>query len=568
MGLLEDLARPYGTISDHPSHVLSSEIFVLSLAADCCSANWTAQPNSRNNATPLPSTSLGERLVGRIFDTLKDLLEPISDDYMLSAQVLLDQGTEGNASVASSAEEPQQDAHHDDPDVERRLSSYFDQTETPIKTLVGYVTASSWSDSFSYLREVIYNVRVSAAIDATAETWGSQESGRGSLVVMRLLSSFWVDSSKLGLIIQEICSSFLHFRKSYQNTVAATMPLLIARWIDRYPQEFVHLHRLHKRLDGGADTLFDMTQTVTDNGRRKTLLFPLQTTLLFLMPDVFEVASNLREAKSNNIMKKVSFLDALRKTMKNGNEQAGYCVISLLRAARHFSAEGDSALVSYAMDVQDEVRDAVFRHSATNSPSAQFDQNMITAAFITLAHLNLDVCIDTVLDTCISPSSPHSFKVAVIQACCYLANQSDSSRYNELFNEALPFIQSQLKVCHTKLFPASHRAYTNWFQTCVAVSWDPAANLSNEVINMARSILKFLGALPTSLVNELNRQTPALDTLGPFIFTVISSNKSICQTATEVAERLFSEHPEAVKSFNEQSHPDILELRETFWTRR
>lgn len=85
---------------------------------------------------------------------------------------------------------------------------------------------------------------------------------------------------------------------------------------------------------------------------------------------------------------------------------------------------------------------------------------------------------------------------------------------------------------------------------------------------MARSILKFLGALPTSLLNELNRQTPALDTLGPFIFTVISSNKTICQTATEVAERLFSGHPEAVKSFNEQSHPDILELRETFWTRR
>ncbi|KAK4060229.1 uncharacterized protein Triagg1_10854 [Trichoderma aggressivum f. europaeum] len=548
VGLLEDLARPYGTISDHPSHVLSSEIFVLSLAADCCSANWTAQPNSRDNTTPLPSNTLGERLVSRIFDTLKDLLEPISDNYMLSAEVLLDQGTEGSASVTSSAEEPQQDAHPDDPNVERRLSSYFDQIETPVKTLVGYVTASSWSDSFSYLREVIYNVRVSAAMEATAETWGSQESGRGSLVIMRLLSSFWVDGSKLGLIIQEICSSFLHFRKSYQNTVAATMPLLIARWIDRYPQEFVHLHRLHKRLDGGADTLFDMTQTVTDNGRRKTLLFPLQTTLLFLMPDVFEVASNLREAKSNNIMKKVSFLDALRKTMKNGNEQAGYCVISLLRAARHFSAESDSALVSYAMDVQDEVRDAVFRHSATNSPSAQFDQNMITAAFITLAHLNLDVCIDTVLDTCISPSSPHSFKVAVIQACCYLANQPDSSRYNELFNEALPFIQTQLK-------------------TCVAVSWDPAANLSNEVINMARSILKFLGALPTPLLNELNRQTPTLDTLGPFTFTVISSNKSICQTATEVAERLFSEHPEAVKSFNEQSHPDILELRETFWTR-
>lgn len=100
------------------------------------------------------------------------------------------------------------------------------------------------------------------------------------------------------------------------------------------------------------------------------------------------------------------------------------------------------------------------------------------------------------------------------------------------------------------------------------MSWDSAANLGNETINMARSILKFLGALPTPLLNELNRQTQTIDTLGPFMFTVISSNKTICQTATEVAERLFAEHPDAVKSFNEQSHPDIVELRETFWTRR
>ncbi|KAL6887139.1 hypothetical protein GGI43DRAFT_426134 [Trichoderma evansii] len=546
VALLEDLARPYHVISEHPSLVLSSELFVLSLAADCCSAHWAAQPNSRNSGTALPSTTLGERLVVRIFDALKDLLEPISDNYMLSAQVLLDQSLEPGTSVTFSTSGTPQDTHYDTAS-ESPLTSYFKEVEAHVKALVGYVTASSWSHSFSYLKNVIYNVRVSAAADITAEPGISQESERGSLIIVQLVSSFWVDSARLGSIIQEFCSSYLHFRKSYQNAVAAAIPLLISRWIDRCPQEFTHLHRLHRRLDGGADTLFDMTQTVTDV-RRKTLLFPLQTTLLFLMPDVFEVASNMREVRGGNIMKKVSFLDGLRKAMKNGNEQAGYCVISLLRAARHFNAESDSALVSYAMDVQDEVRDAVFRHSATNSLSAQFDQNMITAAFITLAHLNLEVCIDTVLDTCISPSSPYRFKVAVIQACCHLANQPNSSKDNELFNDALPFIQSQLKAC-------------------VAAQWDSTAILSNEVINIARSILKFLGALPTPLLNELTRQSPAIDTLGPFIFTVISSNKIICQTATEVAERLFAEHPEAVKAFNEHSHPEIVELRETFWTR-
>lgn len=443
VALLEDLARPYHVVSEHPSLVLSSELFVLSLAADCCSAHWAAQPNSRNSGTALPSAALGERLVVRIFDTLKDLLEPISDNYMLSAQALMDQSPELGADVASSASGAQQDAA----DTTNSLTWFFKATEPHVKVLMGYVTASSWSHSFSYLKSVIYNVRVAAAADIGAENGSSPESERGSLIIVQLVASFWVDSARLGSVIQEFCSSYLHFRKSYQNAVAAAIPLLISRWIDRYPQEFTRLHRLHRRLDGGADTLFDMSQTVTD-ARRKTLLFPLQTTLLFLMPDVFEVASNMREVRGGNIMKKVSFLDGLRKAMKNGNEQAGYCVISLLCAARHFDAESDSALVSYAMDVQDEVRDAVFRHSATNSLSAQFGHNMITAAFITLAHLNLDVCIDTVLDTCISPSSPYRFKVAVLQACCYLANQPDSSKYSALFNDALPFIQSQLKVCH------------------------------------------------------------------------------------------------------------------------
>ncbi|PNP48815.1 hypothetical protein TGAMA5MH_00270 [Trichoderma gamsii] len=547
VALLEDLARPYHVVSEHPSLVLSSELFVLSLAADCCSAHWAVQPNSRNSGTALPSFTLGERLVFRIFDALKDLLEPISENYMLSAQALLDQSPEPGASVAFSASGTPQDTLYDAADTKNSLTSYLKEVEAHVKVLVGYVTASSWSHSFSYLKSVIYSVRVAAAADTGPESGGNQESERGSLIIVQLVSSFWVDSGRLGSIIQEFCSSYLHFRKSYQNAVAAAIPLLISRWIDRYPQEFTHLHRLHRRLDGGADTLFDMTQTVTD-ARRKMLLFPLQTTLLFLMPDVFEVASNMREVRGGNIMKKVSFLDGLRKAMKNGNEQAGYCVISLLRAARHFNAESDSALVSYAMDVQDEVRDAVFRHSATGSLSAQFDHNMITAAFITLAHLNLDVCIDTVLDTCISPSSPYRFKVAVIQACCHLANLPESSKYNELFNDALPFIQSQLKAC-------------------VAAQWDSAAILSNEVINIARSILKFLGALPTPLLNELTRQSPTIDTLGPFIFTVISSNKTICETATEVAERLFAEHPDAIKAFNEHSHGEIVELRETFWTR-
>jgi neurofibromin 1 len=233
------------------------------------------------------------------------------------------------------------------------------------------------------------------------------------------------------------------------------VPLLITRWIDRFPREFVELHVRRRRLDVSADTLFDMAQRVSDGVKRRGLLFPLQTTLLFLLPEIFEVASNLKEAKSSGIVKKVAFLDNLRKSLRNGHESASYCLVSLLRAARHFDAESDSALVSYAMDVQDEVRDEVFRRppssSASPSPTSVpdapiFDQDTMTAAFVSLAHLNLGGSIHTLVQSCISRSAPDSFRIAAIQGCCYFARQPYALQYRELFNQLLPFMQSQLEV--------------------------------------------------------------------------------------------------------------------------
>ncbi|KAM3549189.1 hypothetical protein MY1884_008850 [Beauveria asiatica] len=324
---------------------------------------------------------LSEELVTRLFEVFKSVLEPIPDDYVLPAQTLLDQTSVANVKIPRPGRGSTGGTEMRFTDGLESLDYQLIEIDRHVKVIVEFMTVSSWTVTFNYIRTVIHTVR-STAGDYHADVLKSvQQHERGALIVLRLLSFCWVDGSKLGLLIQELCSSYLHFRGAYQNTVAVAMPLLITRWIDKYPDEFVMLHRLHKRLDGGADTLFDMTQTATETGRRRVYLYPLQTTLLFLMPDVFEVASNLREAKGHSVIKKVSFLDSLRKALRNGNEQAGYCLVSLLRVARHFDVESDSALVSYAMDVQDEVRDAIFRPSIVSAAALPvWDQSMITAA--------------------------------------------------------------------------------------------------------------------------------------------------------------------------------------------
>jgi len=458
--LLADLARPYKTLASRPLHVLLSELYVLALVADCCASHWDAVNTTEPPADPStvvgkhgprthPPAPLDEALVPRILESIKVFVEPIPDGYMLPARTILDDGMIQQSSInTAAAASVQTSAHVDDGvAVTRLLDARSSETEGQVKTIVEYVTAASWSAAFEYFRTAIYSIRTAApAQSPAAASPAASDEEKAALVVLSLVSSFWVDRLKLGLVIQELCSSFLHFRRSFQSTVAVVAPLLIMRWVDRFPQEFVQLHAMRHRVDGGPDTLFDMTQAFVDSGRKRGLLYPLQTALLLLLPDVFEVASNLREAKGGSLAKKVAFLDILRKSMRNRNDQAAYCLVSLLRAARHFDAESDSALMSYAMDVQDEVRDAVFRRFSAGSDASLFEQDILTAAFVSLGHLNFDMCAESLAQSCLSPSAPTSFKIAVIQSCSHFARLDASDKYQPLFAAASAYIQGQLKV--------------------------------------------------------------------------------------------------------------------------
>lgn len=463
LSLLEDLARPYKTVASHPPHVLVSELYTLNLIADCCVSHWngvgslppdpaTIPLRSWQRAKLPPPHALDSSMVVRILDALRLYIGPLSDGYLLPARTLLDEqaGEHVGLDFNNPADSAAMQDGSDGPVSSHILEAHAAAIESQIQTIVAFVTASSWSFAFDYLRKVIYTIRTTTQPpNGVAQTPAAADEEASALTTLRFISSFWVDSHKLGLVIQELCSSYLHFRRPFQNTVAIVTPLLVIGWLDRYPEEFVQLHTLHKRLDGGPDNLFDMSQTVLDNGRRRFLLYPLQTTLLILCPDVFEVASNFREAKSGSMSKKVGFLDGLRKALRNNNEQAAYCLVLLLRAARHFDAESESALLSYAMDVQDEIRDAVYRPSSAVATDGLYEQDIITAAGVSLAHLNFDVCIDSLLPACLAPTAPPSFKIGMIQAASHFARLDNPEQYQPFFTAISSFIQAQLKVGHS-----------------------------------------------------------------------------------------------------------------------
>lgn len=450
---LEDLTGSYRSLNDGPPHVLHSLRYLVSLASDCCSAGRRSHGSSdgtpssssphddASEASSLPTSSrLGDSLVTRFLDVFRHLLDPLPDSLVLPTHTILGE------SLSSESETPPgalQGHTEGGPSL-----AGPPHLESDIGVIVEYITASNWPCSFDYLRQALYVLRPTAPPSQTGVAPAAPVSDEESsaLVFLRLLTFFGVDERKLSLIIQEICSNFLHFKKLFQNTICIVTSLVITRWIDRHPEQFVELHTLSKRLDGNVDTLFDMTQAALDNGRRKAIMYPLQIALLFLIPDVFEVASNLRQARSSSMSKKVAFLDTLRKSLRNRNEHACYCMVSLLRVARHFDIESDAVLVGYAMDVQDEVQDAVFRRFPAGMDAAAFEQDMMTAAFVSIAQLSLGSSVDSLVQACLASSSPVSFKLAVVQGCCYFAKQSDRAKFEQVFAVSAPFMRGQFQV--------------------------------------------------------------------------------------------------------------------------
>ncbi|KAK4165082.1 putative inhibitory regulator protein IRA1/2, partial [Cladorrhinum sp. PSN259] len=584
VSLLEDLARPHGKASTvggggvitHPPHILLSELYILELIADCCHANWyktttslltTSSSASDNNkygplspaerASFSPPAPVPEGLISRMFECIKLIFEPIPEGYLLPAKTILDDSSARRIAIPPPEEPvrtPLSAPSNEPPETSRLLQIHAPAIETHIKMIVEYVTVSSWQKSFELFRSVMYAARSSAAPQGSAQVPNAAavEDERSALVMLRLVSFFWADSQKLSQVIGEFCSGFLHFRKSFQNAVAVITPLLITRWIDRFPNEFVTMHNnnsssssMQKRRENAPDTLFDMTQTVAvaDNARRRTQLYPMQMTLLFLLPDVFEVASNMREAKSGGMVKKAQILEGFRKLLRNRNEQAAFCLVLLLRAARHFDADSDSALLSYAMDVQDEVRDAVFRRFPPGSGQmggpeggGAFEQDIMTAAFVSLCHLNFEACVDSLALTCLAPSAPHSFKIAVIQACAYFARLVNKERFVRLFVAASAFIQRELQTMSEML----HEGY---------IEDQPTQRKlleSSVMVSMISNILNFLDASPMTLFEgpptEKNQRDHFYEeNFEALISCIIAADENIRRLATGVAKRLFAE---------------------------
>ncbi len=488
--LLEELSRQYKAVNLHPPHILSTELYIIHLLSDCIAANWDSinaprsegvvknSGNSRSetplaevlrNGTQIRSfdhtgprlpildrtsrnrarspAPLDDALVSRILEVLKVFVSPISENYVLPASQLLNGASSGQgvselsdvaSSIGSSSAGIQEDTLTQD--------IIPDDNEVHMRTIVEFLSASNWDLVLEHVKTTFRVLRSTYSPQVVGNQVTAQlDDDINALANLRLIAFLRVDAQKMGLIISELFGNFLHLRKVFQNTIAVVVPPLVTRWMEQNPEEFVHMHLTHSKIDGGAETLFDMALGL-DNVRWRSVLYPFLMSLLFLLPNVWEVASNMRDAKSNSMSKKITFLENLRKVLRNKNATAAYCFTSLLRAARHFDLNGDAPLLSYAFDVQDEVRESFFRRIPPGADAQAYDYRLVAAAIVSLAHLNFEDCNETIAPLCLSSNISQELKLGYVFACCYFAARSNAEDYRTLFSRLSGFIQSYLKV--------------------------------------------------------------------------------------------------------------------------
>ena len=367
LSLLEALTPFDKAIILHAPHVLHSEIYVLELLTECCSAYWDgfvfAANNGQDGTAPrdtgndwkvqnnqgvrsisahrmkVAPGALNTGLVSRIIETVGFFLIPLPEDYILDSSKILDDGRSCTANMANRTF------------IRKgadRLSEQQCQLESFARMIIEFISATNWTYMFNFVQSTLRSLRSAHPPQSSANSADSVEEEHKSLIALRMIADLWVDGSKLRLILGEICGSFLHLRRPYQNTVAIVLPMLINRWLDNSPSEFINLHTTHKKLDGGADTLFDMTVSMIDAGRKKAIVWPFQTALLFVNFEVWEVAGGLKE-RVGSIAKKAAFLKDLLKTLRSSRsiplrEAAAYCLINIMRVSRHFPSDSESAL--------------------------------------------------------------------------------------------------------------------------------------------------------------------------------------------------------------------------------
>ncbi|CAI2172941.1 5991_t:CDS:10 [Funneliformis geosporum] len=296
--------------------------------------------------------------------------------------------------------------------------------------VIFYISASNWNVVFSRIKTRI------GYLTSTNDEWPETAE-------LKLLECSDLNSKRLSMVLQELCGSFLHLKRSAQTMMANVLRKAIWNWIEVFPAEFVTLCQSQKRLEGGPEILFDYCNNIADSHvRKKSVFWPLQTMLLILCPDILMNASMSDRTSSTN--KRVAFLDSLKQSLRRSRlaDVAVVCYVDICKASTYVAKNDSSALRLIVPDIENDLKAKLFDPSRPFMNESQIDQKLMTDCLTALFRLNQDT-LESLIPVCLSENAPNAFKLVLVKSCYAIA--SEENRFP--WNPSLPSVYSILAHC-------------------------------------------------------------------------------------------------------------------------
>ncbi|KAG0224055.1 Ras GTPase activating protein ira2, partial [Actinomortierella wolfii] len=443
-----------------PYDVMQSQLFLLRILSQCMDAHWKAYRDQltqhMREQAAAASAAAGDtdahpsqaEISSEAAATIRQVDPPPLEDalakYVLSVLTrFLQDAPTPDEPVMQTEPPPNSSRRRAEPDpapapATLSMTNFVDpdisgEIYKTAGRVLFYISASNWPIVFARLKARIQH------LSTTNDEWPETAE-------LKLLETASLNQRRLGQVLTELRSSFLHLKRSAQTVMATVLHKAIWNWIEVFPSEFVYLCQTQKRMEGEPYILFDICHSLATDNKRRTVFWPLQTMLLILCPDILLNAamSDMR----NNLSKKAQFLEALKKSLRNKSlmDIAARCYVDVCKAATYVSRNDNSALRHVVPEIENELKDILFTPERPYvDADGLVDKETMSSCLTAFFRLNPRQVLRSLIPECSSERAPNSFKLVLVQSFFTIASEEDRLPWNPSIQTASSTLGTPLR---------------------------------------------------------------------------------------------------------------------------
>ncbi|KAI8370897.1 hypothetical protein EDC96DRAFT_502763 [Choanephora cucurbitarum] len=452
-----------------PHDVLQSQLFVLRLLSACLQHHWSwfqkqsvkaskeankteeaiaaaaatgiyATATSSRTGSPDSSTRTlpGKPALGHLKPDSQIDPPPLDDALVTFLLSLLNRFLnhmhiveERSDQLASSSAEASNESLATIARIDPQTLEYIREIYNTTGKVLHYVSASNWP---AYYAKIKNAVNILGAVNENLEINPPE---------IRILAFACLSIPKLHSILSDLSPYFLNMRIQGKLLFARMMRQAIWKWIETRPSQFAEVCASTSRPLAGSEILFDMCNVAAaDDSRRKSILWPLQTILLTLSPDLL-VQAFLNDNRTV-LNRRTSFPRLLKKTLQSNRMQeiAAICCVDLCKAATFISPNEDSVLRHIAADIEDVLyekvwdlsRPLVFENISASLGYTINYQALLNDYFMARLRLDPKKTLAVLVPPLSEEDTPIVFKQAFVNSCLTIITTEE---YNLPWNPTL-----------------------------------------------------------------------------------------------------------------------------------